>query len=148
LYLPSPPLPTASLFAVDLTGRWLHEETTLDGNTTQFFLIFQQTGSDLSGRIGNKNTHYTAKRTTDTAGDPPPRLPLPALHHAPYNGLAAPPMGWNSWNQFATKIDDHTVRAQADAMVSSGMRDAEYVYINIDDTWEGPRDAEGADFPT
>jgi len=54
-----------------------------------------------------------------------------------------PPMGWNSWNHFAAKIDDATVRAQADAMVSSGMRDAGYKYINIDDTWEGHRDAQG-----
>ncbi len=56
---------------------------------------------------------------------------------------ATPPMGWNSWNHFARKIDDATVRAQADAMASSGMRDAGYVYINIDDTWEGERDAQG-----
>jgi len=56
---------------------------------------------------------------------------------------ATPPMGWNSWNHFADKIDDATVRAQADAMVASGMRDAGYVYINIDDTWEGQRDARG-----
>jgi alpha-galactosidase len=54
-----------------------------------------------------------------------------------------PPMGWNSWNHFAGKIDDATIRAQADAMVSSGMRDAGYVYINIDDTWEAGRDAKG-----
>ena len=32
---------------------------------------------------------------------------------------------------------------QAEAMVSSGMRDAGYVYVNIDDTWEGERDAQG-----
>jgi alpha-galactosidase len=56
---------------------------------------------------------------------------------------ATPPMGWNSWNHFAGKIDDATVRAQADAMVSSGMRDAGYIYINIDDTWEAERDAQG-----
>jgi alpha-galactosidase len=56
---------------------------------------------------------------------------------------ANPPMGWNSWNHFAEKIDDATVRAQADAMVLSGMRDAGYVYINIDDTWEAGRDAKG-----
>jgi alpha-galactosidase len=56
---------------------------------------------------------------------------------------ATPPMGWNSWNHFAGKIDDATVRTQADAMVSSGMRDAGYVYVNIDDTWEGERDAQG-----
>jgi len=54
-----------------------------------------------------------------------------------------PPMGWNRWNHFAEKIDDATVRKQADAMVSSGMRDAGYVYINIDDTWEAGRNAQG-----
>jgi alpha-galactosidase len=52
-------------------------------------------------------------------------------------------MGWNSWNHFAGRIDDATVRAQADAMVSSGMKAAGYTYINIDDTWEGQRDEQG-----
>lgn len=56
---------------------------------------------------------------------------------------ATPPMGWNSWNHFATKVNDADVRAAADAMVASGMRDAGYVYVNIDDTWEGERDARG-----
>lgn len=56
---------------------------------------------------------------------------------------ATPPMGWNSWNHFASQVDDATIRAQADAIVSTGMRDAGYVYVNIDDTWEGKRDAQG-----
>jgi alpha-galactosidase len=56
---------------------------------------------------------------------------------------ARPPMGWNSWNHFKSKVDDAAVRAQAEAMVASGMRDAGYTYINIDDTWEGDRDAQG-----
>ncbi len=54
-----------------------------------------------------------------------------------------PPMGWNSWNRFAGKVDDPSVRAMADALVSTGMRDAGYVYVNIDDTWQGERDAQG-----
>ena len=56
---------------------------------------------------------------------------------------ATPPMGWNSWNHFAGKIDDATIRAQADAMVATGLRDAGYTYINIDDTWQGERDGNG-----
>jgi len=59
------------------------------------------------------------------------------------NLALTPPMGWNSWNHFAERIDDKTVRAQADAMVASGLKDAGYTYINIDDTWEGKRDANG-----
>ncbi len=54
-----------------------------------------------------------------------------------------PPMGWNSWNHFAEHIDDKTVRETADALVSTGLKDAGYVYLNIDDTWEGQRDASG-----
>jgi alpha-galactosidase len=185
----------STVSAADLTGRWLHEETSADGNTTQIILVFQQTGSQLSGRVifswgqlrfsggstdgktfhfnlmtpaddthpakyegaikgdelqvashwpGNNNTQYTAKRTSNTMGDPPARIELPALHPVPYNGLAAtPPMGWNSWNYFQGKVNDAVVRAAADAMAGNGMRDAGYVYINIDDTWEGKRDTAG-----
>lgn len=69
---------------------------------------------------------------------------LPALGAPIPNRLAAtPPMGWSSWNKFAEHIDDKTVRAMADAMVSSGLRDAGYTYVNIDDGWQGKRDANG-----
>ena len=54
-----------------------------------------------------------------------------------------PPMGWNSWNYFASKVDDKGVRAAADEIVSTGMKDAGYIYVNIDDTWEGKRDESG-----
>lgn len=56
---------------------------------------------------------------------------------------ATPPMGWNSWNHFAERVTAADVRAAADALVASGMRDAGYIYVNIDDTWEGKRDASG-----
>jgi alpha-galactosidase len=56
---------------------------------------------------------------------------------------ATPPMGWNSWNWFAGKVTQDDVKAAADLIVSTGMRDAGYVYVNIDDTWEGKRDASG-----
>jgi alpha-galactosidase len=52
-------------------------------------------------------------------------------------------MGWNSWNKFAEHIDEKTVREVADSLVSTGLRDAGYVYINIDDGWQGVRDATG-----
>jgi len=60
------------------------------------------------------------------------------------NGLAlTPPMGWNSWNRFACDNNEQTVRATADAMVASGMRDAGYQYVVIDDCWQVSRDANG-----
>ena len=56
---------------------------------------------------------------------------------------ATPPMGWNSWNWFAGKVTQDDVKQAADLIISTGMRDAGYVYINIDDTWEAKRDASG-----
>ena len=54
-----------------------------------------------------------------------------------------PPMGWNSWNYFAGRVTDKDIRASADQIVATGMKDAGYIYVNIDDTWEGERDANG-----
>src|ERR1700760_4890242 len=54
-----------------------------------------------------------------------------------------PPMGWNSWNYFAGKVTDKDIRDSADQIVASGMKDAGYIYVNIDDTWQGERDASG-----
>jgi len=54
-----------------------------------------------------------------------------------------PPMGWNSWNYFFEKVTDKDIRDSADQIVATGMKDAGYVYVNIDDTWEGKRDANG-----
>jgi alpha-galactosidase len=60
---------------------------------------------------------------------------------------ATPPMGWNSWNHFAVRVTDADVRSAADMMVSTGMRDAGYVYVNVDDAWQGERDAQGVLHP-
>lgn len=52
------------------------------------------------------------------------------------DGLSrTPPMGWNSWNKFQTNISETKIKETADAMVSSGMRDAGYVYLVLDDGW-------------
>ena len=60
------------------------------------------------------------------------------------NGLArTPPMGWNSWNKFACNVSEDLIKQAADAMVSSGMKDAGYQYIVIDDCWQVSRDAAG-----
>ena len=72
------------------------------------------------------------------ADDGPPPAPRTA------NGLAlTPPMGWNSWNRFACDVNEQVVRGAADAMAASGMRDAGYQYVIIDDCWQGERDAAG-----
>jgi alpha-galactosidase len=60
------------------------------------------------------------------------------------NGLAlTPPMGWNSWNHFGCNVSDSLIRQTADAIASSGMRDAGYKYVVIDDCWQVSRDGRG-----
>jgi alpha-galactosidase len=56
---------------------------------------------------------------------------------------ATPPMGWNSWNKFQCNVDENLIRQTADAMVSSGMKDAGYQYVVIDDCWQVSRDKAG-----
>jgi len=60
------------------------------------------------------------------------------------NKLArTPPMGWNSWNHFGCDVSAQLIRETADAMAKSGMRDAGYQYLVIDDCWQVARDAAG-----
>ena len=60
------------------------------------------------------------------------------------NGAArTPPMGWNSWNKFQCDVSESLIKQTADALVTTGLRDAGYVYLNIDDCWQGARDAHG-----
>jgi alpha-galactosidase len=70
---------------------------------------------------------------------PAPMVSLPMPEPVAHEVARTPPMGWNSWNKFTNQVSDAMVREMADAVVSSGMRDAGYVYVNIDDTWEGLR---------
>ncbi|HWA88262.1 MAG TPA: glycoside hydrolase family 27 protein [Opitutus sp.] len=77
-------------------------------------------------------------------------------HAQKFEGLAlTPPMGWNSWNTFASNINETVVRGVADTMAANGMRDAGYVYIVIDDCWakkernaNGELEADPVKFPS
>ena len=61
---------------------------------------------------------------------------------SPSAGLApTPPMGWNSWNKFGCNVSEDMIKEMADAVVKTGMKDAGYVYVNIDDCWQVSRDA-------
>jgi alpha-galactosidase len=126
--------------------------TLVNGVHTEIFLSPRDKQPRLVGDLADNELHlirdgasFTAK--PGSSSDQYPTIQFispPALDSVPGNGLAArPPMGWNSWNLFESRIDDKTVREMADALVTTGMRDAGYVYVNIDDTWEGIRDAQG-----
>lgn len=58
--------------------------------------------------------------------------------------VPTPPMGWNSWNYFQRNINEQLIMGEADALVASGMKDAGYEYINLDDCWMAlERDKDG-----
>ena len=138
-------------------GNFNIQQATLDGN---HFALTAKTSDGYAvvyeGTLEGDKLHVTVKEPNQSPrelvaervpADPftiANVAPPPAVKDLSPNGLAkTPPMGWNSWNLFAGKIDDKTVREMADALVTSGMRDAGYIYLNIDDTWEGDRDAKG-----
>jgi alpha-galactosidase len=133
-------------FSVKITG-------TANGKNFELFAEWDAKKPVVKGEMVGSDLHMTtwddkkivARAATAADEIPKPKyIQPPALHSVATNGLSkTPPMGWNSWNKFAGKVDDATIRTIADAMVSSGMRDAGYIYLNIDDTWEGVRDAHG-----
>ena len=70
-------------------------------------------------------------------------MPLAARSLKNPNLAATPPMGWSSWNKFGCNISEGLIESIADALVSSGMRDAGYRYVNVDDCWQSGRDERG-----
>lgn len=71
-------------------------------------------------------------------------VPLDLLQAQKFEGLAlTPPMGWNSWNKFGCNVDEIMIRQIADAMAATGMKNAGYQFVVIDDCWQGKRDSLG-----
>ena len=94
----------------------------------------------ISGRIAREGRTDVALAVTNARGRATSALTIVGGTDA----LAlTPPLGWNSWNVWGASVDDAKVRAAADAMVSSGLAAHGFQFINIDDGWEGARDANG-----
>jgi alpha-galactosidase len=78
----------------------------------------------------------------------PPLVLGVASSARPADGLAlTPPMGWNSWNRFGCNVSEKLIRDAADALVATGMKDAGYEYVVIDDCWQVKRDDGGRIVP-
>ena len=123
---------TGNHFKLDLSKGGNQRKVVGDLAGNQLHLTFE--GAELVASPAKAEDEYPAYE----------HIAPPAVKDLSSNDLAkTPPMGWNSWNAFESRIDDKTVRDMADEMVKNGMRDAGYVYVNIDDTWEGVRDAQG-----
>jgi alpha-galactosidase len=76
---------------------------------------------------------------------PPPKLLLPALRDVPPANVAKTPlMGWASRQKLGTDIDDEAIRQAADGLDETHLREAGYVYLEVDEGWQGARDGNGA----
>lgn len=95
----------------------------------------------ISGRVSRPGTYVAVLTVRNRLGVTHRRFTIVCGQHK----LAlTPPMGWNSWNVWASKVDSDKVVAAAKAMVSSGLAAHGYQYVNIDDTWEDVRDLSGS----
>jgi len=75
-------------------------------------------------------------------------ISLGTVYAQEFENLApTPPMGWNSWNHFGCDVSETLIMEMADAMVASGMKDAGYEYVVIDDCWQTGRDENGNIIP-
>jgi alpha-galactosidase len=75
----------------------------------------------------------------------PALAPTAPAASRPPTALPTPPMGFNDWNAFGCDVDEADIRAAADLLVSTGLRDAGYTYVGIDDCWMAGRDADRGD---
>lgn len=132
------------IIKIDMNGeeRKIEYKGVTEGNVLKITMTFPERPS--RELIAKKESPEETAKVKEPEKPNLPSNPLPAVKDLPDNGLVrTPPMGWNSWNNFAGRIDDKSVREIADAMVESGMKQAGYQYIVIDDTWEGKRDQDG-----
>ena len=75
---------------------------------------------------------------------PPPKLPLPPLRDVPPNNLVkTPPMGWASRQKLGPDIEDDDIRQAAESLEETDLRAAGYLYVEVDEGWQGARDANG-----
>lgn len=102
-------------------------------------LVLDQKTGLISGRTTGRGHHRVTLTASNARGKDSAILDLVIGDTI----CLTPPLGWNSWNHFHRNIDDAKVRAAADAMVASGLREHGWSFINIDDCWQGARDEQG-----
>ncbi len=117
------------VFRVPVTGK-TPVKVTVSGLPAG--LKFDATSRAISGKAPAKGEYHLVVTAENTEGTATREITIRTD-----KGLAlTPPLGWNSWNCWGLSVDQDKVKAAADAMVSSGLADHGWTYINIDDGWE------------
>ena len=122
-------IPATGTGPLTYSAQGLPAGLTLDKNTGVISGALQSAGTSKV-RLSVTGPRGKGERTlTVVGGDHPLAL--------------TPPLGWNSWNVWAGKVDAGKVRDAADQLIAAGLAAHGYLYVNIDDTWEAGRDANG-----
>jgi alpha-galactosidase len=91
----------------------------------------------ITGKIDTKGTYVVTLGAKNAKGQSTKKLRIICGDRI----ALTPPMGWNSWNCFAGAVSADKVKRAADAMVSSGLINHGWTYINVDDFWQNHRDS-------
>lgn len=94
----------------------------------------------LSGTLQSAGTSRVKLRVQGPRGTDTRNLTIVG---GQYKLVQTPPMGWNSWNIYHCDVDESKVRQATDELIGSGLNRHGYQYVNIDDCWQGERDAQG-----
>ncbi len=142
---PSPKTPqinSAKVFGATPSNPFLYTIASTGSRPIQFFAdnlpaglsIDHETGT-ISGKLTQRGIYLVQLRAKNKFGEAKKELKIKIGDTI----SLTPPMGWNGWNSWARMIDGEKVVASANAMVSKGLRDHGWNYVNIDDAWQGNR---------
>ena len=120
------------LFTIPATGD---EPMTFSASGLPVGLNLDATTGQISGSVAKAGDYHVTLKATNSIGSDS----KPLLVEIGDRVALTPPMGWNSWNCFASAVDQKKVSAAAHAMVDKGLLKHGWTYINIDDTWQGTR---------
>ncbi len=125
------------LFKIPATGDG---PLTYDAKNLPAGLVLDKATGIISGALKSAGTSKVKLTVTGPLGKGARTLTVVGGDHP----LAlTPPLGWNSWNVWADKVDTQKVKDAADQIIAAGLAAHGYLYVNIDDTWEAGRDANG-----
>jgi alpha-galactosidase len=142
---PSPKTPqinSAKVFGATPGNPFLYTIASTGSKPIEFFadnlpagLSIDHATGTISGKLSQRGIYLVQLRAKNKFGEAKKELKIKIGDTI----SLTPPMGWNGWNSWAKMIDGEKVVASANAMVSKGLRDHGWNYVNIDDAWQGNR---------
>ncbi len=139
---PTPKINSAKVFGATPGNPFLYAIASTGAKPMQFFadqlpagLSLDQATGIISGRVNQRGNYLIMIRAKNKFGEAKEELRIKIGDTI----SLTPPMGWNGWNSWAKVIDGEKVLASANALISKGLKDHGWNYINIDDAWQGNR---------